>query len=282
VPVDVSAHDLNTGQTMTLYSQVADETDIGLPLGASLVDAVAPIEAGQAATAIFNGPPAFESGNMCAQIWLRESRLPLSFCNRYVAPGAAGDAGPVPPGLAFAVTSDLSTAFTLLEQVAFANLHVTRVSAEINAQRGLAEGSLVSAHAPARVHPGQLITVRLAVRAFRGAMQTISFRMRVPRHARGLFTASLRGPSQVLPTGGPSGNLFGGGLAALAELFGGSGGPQNPPPPAQSVAQLRGEIAAMPVYDGLVLSGAGQHGRHVFRDPSLLITGRARLVFVVK
>jgi hypothetical protein len=78
----VTARDLDTGHVLSLESDVADETAIGLPLGTSLVDTVAPMEAGQAATAIYDGPPANESGQMCVTVRLRESRQPLGFCNR--------------------------------------------------------------------------------------------------------------------------------------------------------------------------------------------------------
>ena len=281
VPVDVAAHDLDTGNRITLYSQVADETDIGLPLGASLVDAVAPLEAGQAATQIFNGPPAFESGRMCVQIWLRESRTPLGFCNHYVGSGSAGDSG-VPPELASAVGTDMTSAFSLLEQVAFAKLHVTRVSAQIDAQRGLAEGSLVSVQGPMRVHRGQLVTVHLLVQLFRGGTRTVTLRLRIPRHVRGLYTALLHGPSPVLPSGtGPASNALSGGLAAL--LGGLGSGPSTPPPPAPvSMAQLRSEIADIGPYDGLILSSPGRRARHLFDDPTLLITGSAPVAFLVK
>jgi len=55
VPVHATARDLDTGREISLDSD--DETAIGLPLGTSLVDVIAPMEAGQAATAIYDGPP---------------------------------------------------------------------------------------------------------------------------------------------------------------------------------------------------------------------------------
>ena len=137
VPVDVTARDLDTGRRLSLRSEVADETDIGLPSGSSLVDLISPLEAGEAATEIYDGPPAAESGRMCVEVWLRESRTPLRFCNRYVGIGAAGDMGEAPPELASGVTSDLTSAFGVLESEQFASLHVTRVSAQIQARRGL-------------------------------------------------------------------------------------------------------------------------------------------------
>ncbi len=111
VPVDVTARDRDTGQSLSLDTQVADETDIGLPLGSSLVDTIAPLEVAQAATQIYDGPPADESGNMCLKIYLRETSEPLGFCNRYVGTGTAGDEGETPPELASAASNDVTTAF---------------------------------------------------------------------------------------------------------------------------------------------------------------------------
>ena len=154
VPVHVTAHDLDTNSSMSFDTQVADETDIGLPLGTSLVDSIAPLEVAQAATEIYDGPPASESGRMCLRIYLRESRKPLGFCNRYVGTGVPGDAGVEPPELASAASADVTSAFGDLEQVDFAALHVARVVADIDAARGLDEATIVSAHAPRRVGGG--------------------------------------------------------------------------------------------------------------------------------
>ncbi|MDQ6776214.1 MAG: hypothetical protein M3071_08365, partial [Actinomycetota bacterium] len=144
VPVDIVAHDLDTGHSLALDSAVADETDIGAPIG-DLLDLVAPVAVAQAATQIYDGPPANESGSMCLRIYLRESKLPLGFCNRYVASGAPGDQSVVPPALALASSGDVSTALSLIDSVSFAALHVTRISASIDARRGLYEGTIVAA-----------------------------------------------------------------------------------------------------------------------------------------
>ena len=37
---------------------------------------------------------------MCVTVRVRESRLPLRFCNRYVGTGFPGDSGLLPPELA--------------------------------------------------------------------------------------------------------------------------------------------------------------------------------------
>jgi hypothetical protein len=269
VPVDVSARDLDTGGSLTLQSQVADETDVGLPLGGSSVDMVAPLEVAQAATQIYRGPPANESGDMCLRVYIRESSAPLGFCNRYVGTGVAGDSGIQPPELATAAATDVTTAFGLLEQIQFATLHVTRVVADIDARRGLAQATILSAHAPTHAKPGHSVTVRLLVRVFRGRLRTIAIRVRIPRKTRGVFIATIDGPATPSSLGSSPASLAGS-LSLSLSLGGPPPGPSQPP---DSIRSLRKAIAAIHTYDGLVLKSPGHKSQHVYRDPGLLITG---------
>jgi hypothetical protein len=278
VPVRVTAHDLDTGHSISLDSDVADETAVGLPLGTSLVDVIAPVEAGQAATAIYDGPPANESGRMCVTVRLRESRLPLRFCNRYVGTGVPGDAGFAPPEVASGVTTDLTSAFQLLERVQFASLHVTKFDAQIEAQRGLQEASIVSARAPKHARRGQTITVDLRVHVFRGKLETLSFPLSIPRHPHHhRLLVSLHGPSAS--EGGGGANQL---LSALGSLLGGPPGPPLPGPTPSSIAQLRQKFAGIANYDGIDARFNGGRKKPVYRNRSLLITGKAALPIVVK
>ncbi|HET6868942.1 MAG TPA: hypothetical protein VFH80_23725 [Solirubrobacteraceae bacterium] len=278
VPVDVTVRDLDTGHSLALDTQVADETDVGLPLGASQVDVIAPLEVAQAATQIYDGPPANESGRMCLQIFLRGVRAPLGFCNRYVGTGAAGDEL-VPPEVANAASTDVASAFSALERVDFAALHVQRVAAHLDAQRGLAAGSIVGARAPRRVRAGQLVKVRLKVRIYRGGLQTFGFRVRIPHGASGRIALTIRGP-ELPPSTGSSTQGLAGALSSLLAFSSSSG-----PPPSlneiSSLSELRDEVAALATYDGLYASFSGRAMRPVYRNRSLLITGRATLPFVV-
>ncbi|HEY5318405.1 MAG TPA: hypothetical protein VIJ20_10520, partial [Solirubrobacteraceae bacterium] len=217
IPVDIEAHDMDTRHSLAVDSDIADETDIGDPIG-DLLDMVAPVAVAQAATQIYDGPPANESGRMCLRIDVRESALPLGFCNRYVSSGSPGDQGELPPALALATSNDVTTALSLLDSVQFAALHVTRVSANIDAQRGLIEGSIVGAQAPARAIAGGLLPVRLLIRRYQGPLQTISFHLRIPHGLRGPVLVTLKGPSA-----GGSGSAAAL-LAALAGALGGGSG----------------------------------------------------------
>jgi hypothetical protein len=281
VPVDVSATDRDSGRLLTLSSQVADETDIGLPLGTSLVDVVAPLQVAQAATQIYNGPPANESGDMCASIQLRESRAPLRFCNRYVGTGPAGDSAGLPPEVATGAANDIATAFGLLEAVSFARLHVTHFVAHIDARRGLAEAAIVGARKPKRVRAGHTVTIRLLVRVYRGAVRTVPFRfrvpkLRVPKRGHRSLVVTFHGPPAPPGPQSQSDSL----AAALGVTLSGGSGATSPPPP-DSIAALRQAIASIPPYDGLIASWRGHHRIGVYRDPALLITGRVKVNFRV-
>jgi hypothetical protein len=276
VPVEVTAHDRDTGHSLALDTQVADETDVGLPLGASLLDSIAPVEVAQAATQIFDGPPANESGRMCLRIYLRGVRAPLGFCNRYVGTGAAGDAL-APPEVANAASTDVANAFGALERVDFGALHVERVAANVEAQRGLVEGSIVGAQAPMRVRAGQPVRVRIRVRIYRGGLRTFGLRVRIPRGASGPIALTLKGPELPPGTGSSTQGLAG----ALTSLLSFSSGPPPNLNEISSLAELRRAVAGLANYDGLYASFDGHGKRPVYRNRALLITGRTTLRFVV-
>ena len=279
VPVDVTVNDLDTGQSQSLDTQVADETAIGLPLGSSLVDTIAPLEVAQAATQIYDGPPADESGTMCLRIYLRESRRPLGFCNRYVGTGTAGDEGETPPELASAASADVTTAFSDFERVDYAALHVTHVVANLTASRGLAMGSILSARAVGAVRAGRSVKVRLLVRIYRGPLRRVTFRLRIPRGASGSLAVTIHGPAAPTPA---TANSLSSELVVSLSAGGAPSGPGSGTTPISSLDELRDAIASIPTYDGLYANVPGHGKRRVFRDLSLLITGRATLLLLVR
>jgi hypothetical protein len=288
IPVDVEAHDLDTGHSLAVDSDVADETGVGDPIG-DLLDMVAPTAVAQAATQIYDGPPANESGSMCLRIDVRGSSQPLGFCDRYVSTGAPGDDGEVPPALALATSGDMTSALSLLDSAQFAALDVTRVTANIDAQRGLIEGAIVEARAPARAVAGGLLPVHLLVRRYQGPLQSISFHLRIPRGLHGQVLVELKGASS-----GGAGSAAALASALASALGGGSGsgsggsvGSGTSGSGPASMAALRSQVAAIPKYDGLTASfiaATGGHpgpALHAYRDPALLITGKTSLFVVV-
>ena len=211
---------------------------------------------------------------MCLRIYLRESRKPLGFCNRYVGTGVPGDAGVEPPELASAASADVTTAFGALEQVDFAALHVERVVADIDASRGLDEAAIVAAHAPLRVKAGETSECGCSCGSYRGRLRTVSFPLRIPARRAG---ADRRDDPRALGAGAgvrrrPRPHRWWWpcpGVAAAprrrVELAA-----------VSSLAELRQAIAAIPSLRRADREPAQGVKRHVFRDPSLLITGRRR------
>jgi hypothetical protein len=272
IPVNVTARDLDTDKTITEDTQVADETDIGNPLGSSMLSTVAPIAVGEAAIDVFDGAPVNQSGTMCLKVQLRERNTLLKFCNRYTGTGGGGDFAGSLPALSMGVTSDATRALGLIDQVQFATLHVARVAASITARRGLDVAAILSAGAPRVVRAGSRVKVQLRVQLYRSSVRTLTFGLWIPK--------GLHGPQVAILTGGGG---SGSGTAALIQellgplLGGGAGGR----PPA-SLAALKKAIAAVPGYDGLSVVFAKHQPLHAFRDPKLLITGSAPLAFDVK
>ncbi len=211
---------------------------------------------------------------MCLAIHLREQSTALHFCDRYVGTGAPGDAGEGPPEVSSGASTDVSTALALLDAVQFATLHVTSVTADIRAQRGLAEASILGASAPRRVKPGQRITVALRLQLYRAGLRTIELHLRVPRGTNGLVPVSIKGATPLTP-----GSVNGGAsLTASLTIALGGGGPETPSAP-RSLADLRKQVDAIPPYDGIkVRFGAHGHSKPTYRDPSLLITGNASVL----
>jgi hypothetical protein len=278
IPVTVTAHDLDTGNTIVERTEVADETDVGFPLGTSLLDMVAPLAVGQGAIDIYSGPPANESGTMCLQIGLREHNTVLHFCDRYVGTGPAGDASANgPPEVSSGAANDVTTALSLLDSVQFATLHVTTVSADIRASRGLAEAAILAAKGPLKVKPGQRVTVHLKVQLYRSSIRTIALKVRIPTNARGLESLTIKGAPSLESASGDSGGSLGSELSIVL----GGGTPSSGSSPG-SLAALSKAFAAIPSYDG-VETRVGSRGsfRRAYRDPSLLITGRATVPFDV-
>jgi hypothetical protein len=269
--VSVVAHDLDTGRVISQQTEVADETDIGTPGGSSLLGMVAPLAVAQAATDIYDGPPTNETGRMCLSVKLREAHVPLQFCNRYVAGGVPAGGG-LPPALALLSSFDVTSALGLLDAETFARLHVTAVNVRLDAARGLREANILKAAAPSHVRAGKTVVVRLQIRRFRAGVRTLRLRLRIPADALGHVTLRISGPSQSAST-----DALGNALAS--SLFGiGTG---SSPRPGASLKALRKAFTGVGNYDGLQARFGHGKARHLFRDPALLITGQAKLAFVV-
>ncbi len=270
-PVDVTARDRDTSQRVVLHTNVADETNIGNPSGSSLLSTVAPLAVAQAASAVFNGTPSNQTGHMCLSVSLREARAALRFCNRYVGSAIPGSSGVLPPILALLSSTDATSALGLLDAQSFARLHVTHVAVKLDARRGLKEATLLRGRARKRVRAGQLVRVHLRIRRYRAGIQTVAFRIRIPRGAHGRVVARI-GSASTLSGADALASLL------VSALFGGDspGGSQSTP---QSLPALRRAFAKVGHYDGLLVRFGKHTTRHAYRDPNLLLTGQVKLVF---
>lgn len=171
------------------------------------------------------------------------------------------------------------SAFADLERVDFAALHIEHVAADVDATRGLAEATIVAAHAPLRVEAGHSVRIRLRVRVYRGPLRTVTFRLRIPRGAHGPLFVTIRGPSESSIVGSGAQSL----TSALAGALGASSAPTpgSSASPISSLAALRQAIGGLSSYDGLYAGIPGHGKRRVYGDPSLLITGRTTVGFRV-
>src|SRR4051794_40255595 len=84
IPVRVTGHDRDTGKHVFYGMQVADESGIDLPEGASPASFIASLAVPQAASALLDAPGRI-SGEMCLQITIEGVKRPVHFCNRYVS-----------------------------------------------------------------------------------------------------------------------------------------------------------------------------------------------------
>jgi hypothetical protein len=115
------------------------------------------------------------------------------------------------------------------------------------------------------------------VRVFRGKLETLSFPLTIPRHPRHRrLVVSLHGPP---PSGAGGADAL---LSALTSQLGGPTGPPLPGPGLSSIAQLRHKFAAIGSYDGIDAKFSGGSFKRVYRNRSLLITGKTALSILVR
>jgi hypothetical protein len=117
------------------------------------------------------------------------------------------------------------------------------------------------------------------VRVYRGPLRTVTFRLRIPRAAQGPLFVTIHGPSESSVVSPSSQSL----TDALASALGStSGAPTSSSSTSiSSMLELRLAIAGIARYDGLYANIPGHARRRVYRNSSLLITGRTTLGFVV-
>ncbi len=110
-------------------------------------------------------------------------------------------------------------------------------------------------------------------------MRTFAFPLRIPAHAKGTLLVTIQGPTAPAGPSPGSQSLAG----ALANALSSSSSEASTPSPAtiSSLAELRQAIAGIAGYDGLYANLPGHGKRRVYRNRSLVITGRTLLPFRV-
>lgn len=265
VPVRIFARDEDSGRETTTEVHVADETDIGTPTGTSALAFIAPLAVTQAASALYDSTPIRLAGEMCLRITLRERRTPLRVCNRYVSDGTGGG---VPQGgnlVGLNAGTDTAEILALIDAYKPAGLHVTEVAARIKVRRGQYQAFMRDVRLPARVRPGQRVTARLRVRRVRGRLETVRFRITIPRGiGAGERRVAFRGSD---PDAGDE-DLFG----TLTIDLGEPEDEEDTQGP-QSLRELAAEVRKIDRYDGIRVSLKGS--RRAYAHPRLRIGGRA-------
>jgi hypothetical protein len=273
-PLVVSALDQDSGRRVTLRSQVADETAVGNPSGSSPASGLAAVAAGQAAYEALQGSPARQSGGMCMHITIAERAKPMGFCNTYVG-GTPGEAGVV----GSPAVSDVSEAVGLLDDYEFGLLHVTSMSIDLRARRGLSQAFLLGVRGPRVLRRGHDYRFTLRLQRARGPKLTRTVKLHVSRGARRGFAQLVFRGTPADTAGDPSDSDL-----AIVLGFDSSGSSASNGP--RSVAELAHAIAKLHRYDGVTAELRGGRGvessRRVFRDPDLRVTGTARFAVQIR
>jgi len=264
-PLRITAKDLDTGRVGSSVTQIADEGDVGLPTGGSVLGITAAAATAESAAEILGGSPARQSAELCMRASLRELRKPLRVCWDYAVDGASQNA------LAGAVAADVASAVDVLESYRFGTLHPTAVEIGLRVRRGLRQAYILGVRAPTSVRRGQTIRLRVALRRTgSGARTTRTVRLRLPLTApSGLRTLRLEGTP---PDTGSDPDEQGG---ELSLVFADEEGPTDEAGP-QSVEEVRDTFQALARYDGVSLH-LGDVERPLFADPRLRISGEARV-----
>lgn len=266
IPVTQRTTNTATGHTSVDAATVADETEVGLPDGATPLQTIAPMLAAQSAYTALDGSPVLQSASMCVRIRMRELPKPTGFCNRYV-----GDYGGSDSGGPFA--SDLAAALANIDQYAYGTPHVTGVDVSLSVQPGLRQALIRGVTGPHVVRRGTTARLRLQLQAYRGARFTRVVELRVPRSAPlGRHGLALTGTALDGSGGGSQLSIVIGDAPAGDD--GGASGPR-------SYGELSKAIKATHVYDGVRSKLGKQAARPLFRDPRYRISGHAKIAVEV-
>jgi hypothetical protein len=269
VPVRVFAEDLDTGRTAVTGLRAADESQIGLPEGASPLSFVAPLAVTEAASSLLQSAPGRLTAHMCFQITLAELPKPIRFCNRYVSafPADADFVG-TPNTVAARASTDLFDALSAIDDYQGRPPQVQEVAVRMRLARGERRAFIRSVKLPRRVRPGQRVRARVTLRRVRGGIIHRRYRVRIPGH--------LRRGVRVLGFSGSDIDIAEDGLLGTI-IIGDEGDDGAGQPGPGSLAALAAKIRRRERFDGVRIRAAGRRSP-AFRDPDLRISGRTKTV----
>ena len=271
----VLARNTVTGRRVSLQTRVADEGEVGHPLG-SIRSLIVPLALTQADTLALRASPPEQSLSLCMRMTLAGRTAPsLRFCNRYVG-GAGGEVGLVDDGTggsgaALRMLVDATLAMGLVDSYEGPPLRLSRVGMDLRVRSGLDLAEMRRADAPRRVRPGRPFRVGLRLQTPERRSSTKAVTVTLPRRTRpGLYELHLAGTRpDVLDEG-------------LVELLAGEMTPEEgeTTQAPRTIGELAARIAALSRFDGVTvrLGRPGSEGGRVvgrFRDPSRRLSGRA-------
>ncbi len=267
VPVSVHARDLATGAKRDVNTTVADEEAVDLPSGGSWLTSVGPLALVQASTSLLGSTPGRVTGRMCVRIRISELKEPMRFCNRYVsiAQEQAED-GSLGNAVTTNAASDLAGALSSIDAYSGKPPHILGVDVKLELRRGADQAFLRHISVPARVRPGQTISVRATLQRLRGAQFKRTYKLRIPGNAK-------RGEQKLRLTGrdADSGDDALGTTIIIGDDSEDDGAGEAGP---SSIRELADEVEATERYDGVTFRLGGARGR-AFRDDDVRISGRA-------
>jgi hypothetical protein len=287
-PMRVTAKDQETGRARTINVQIADETGVGVPTGASALSFVGTGAVATAAASILEGgTPARQSGDMCATFTIREAPKPVRFCNRYVLSGLSlgGEAG---FGVASAMVSDFGSAVAQIDEFKFGVLHVTNVEVNLTVRRGVRQAFLIKATGPKTVRRGTTARLKVTTHEVRGRVSSRTVNVKVP--------AGIPAGRRLLTLDGTPSDESGVLEIDLGELLFG-GGDEGDAAGPRTVDKVVKAIRSITRYDGVRVSfqrpGGGDEEpqgaeararkrRPAFRDPDVRLSGRVRVTVQVR
>jgi hypothetical protein len=286
----VNAHDLDTGRDRASRTRVADEIELGPPIGVSPLHIVAPIALLDGADRLLESDPGRETATMCLSATVAGHSRALRFCNRYVGDNSLAGNG------SLLAAFDTDSAAGLIDSAQFKGLRIPSMTADLYVERGLAQAYIERVRAPRTTTAARGLRVTVDAKVVRGGPRRYSFKVPLPRHlAPGRYALTISGPGPDGTGSGSIGGLDGLFFEILDEQPGG-GGARPGDLGVTSFKQLAKRFAGLHQYDGLTArltrrghtSTARKHHRrpaiariHAFRDPHLRIGGRRVVRFRV-